>query len=182
MVPNNYLVFFETASQASGALIGLLFVVVSLRPVQILGPNADSAARGLAASSFTGLVNAFFVSLLAIIPGENLGIGAAIMAALSLYHTLRLHLGRPGSRHIVIFLASLLAYGVELYLAVELVLRPHDANVVNDLTFVVIGSFSVALGRAWQLMQSAAEAAAADAASISRAPGDDSGAKGTALS
>jgi hypothetical protein len=158
VVPNNYLGFFQTASQASGALIGLLFVVVSLRPVQILGPNADSAARGLAASSFTGLVNAFFVSLLAIIPGENLGIGAAIMAALSLYHTLRLHLGRPGSRHIVIFVASLLAYGVELYFAVDFILRPHDTDLVNDLTFVVIGSFAVALSRAWQLMESAATA------------------------
>ena len=39
------------------------------------------------------LVNAFFVSMLALIPGHNLGLGAAIMAVLSLYHTLRLHLG-----------------------------------------------------------------------------------------
>ncbi len=159
MVPNSYASFFQAASQAAGALIGLLFVVVALRPGKIVGPNADSVERGLAASSFTGLVNAFFVSLLALIPGNNLGVGAAIMAALSLYHTLRLHLGRPGARHIVIFAASLLAYGFELYLGVAFVLRPHNAGLVNDLTFVLIGLFAVAISRAWQLMQGTAIAA-----------------------
>ncbi len=179
MVPNNYAGFFQAASQASGALIGLIFVVVSLRPAQIIGPHADSTARGLAASSFTGLVNAFFVSLLALIPGTNLGVGAAIMATLSLYHTLRLHLGRPGARHTVTFVASLLAYGVQLGFAVAFVVHPHDAGLVNDLSFVVIGSFAVALSRAWQLMQSTT-IAASDEAHAQVAPGNDPKTKGTA--
>lgn len=101
VVPNNYASFFDAASQGAGALIGLLFVVIALRPGEIVGPHADSASRGLAVSSFTGLVNAFFVSLLALIPGHNIGIGAAIMAIFSLYHTLRLHLRRTGVRHVV---------------------------------------------------------------------------------
>jgi hypothetical protein len=158
VIPRNYVSFFQTASQASGALIGLLIVVVALRPGKIVGADADPVARGLAASSFTGLVDAFFVSLLALVPGTNHGVGVAIMAVLSLYHTLRLHLGRPGARHIVIFVASLLAYGFQLYLAVALVLHPHDAGLVNDLTFVLIGAFAVALSRAWQLLQSTAVA------------------------
>ena len=158
MVPNNYASFFQTASQAAGALVGLLFVVVALSPGQIVGPRADSVARGLAVSSFNGLVNAFFVSLLALIPGHNLGVGAAIVAVFGLYHTLRLHLGRPGARHLVIFAASLLAYGFELYLGIAFKLHPHDAGLVNDLTFVLIGLFAVAISRAWQLMQSTAVA------------------------
>ncbi len=159
VVPDTYASFFQAASQAAGALIGLLFVVVALKPGQIVGPRADSVARGLAVSSFNGLVNAFFVSLLALVPGQNLGVGAAIMAVLGLYHTLRLHLGRPGARNIVIFVASLIAYGFELYLAVAFVVHPHDAGLVNDLTFVLIGLFAVAISRAWQLMQSTAVAA-----------------------
>jgi hypothetical protein len=170
VVPSNYAGFFQAASQAAGALIGLLFVVVALKPGQIVGPRADSAARGLAASSFTGLVNAFFVSLLALIPGNNLGVGAAILAVLSLYHTLRLHLGRPGTRHIVVFVASLLAYGFELFLAIAFVLHPHDTGLVNDLTFVLIGCFAVAISRAWQLMQSTA--VGADEADTADASGD----------
>lgn len=154
MVPSGFGGFFEAASQAAGALIGLLFVVIALKPGRIVGPRANPASRGLASSSFTGLVNAFFVSMLALIPGHNVGIGATVMAVLSVYHTLRLHLGHPGARHVLSFVASLLAYGIELFVAVRFILHPHDADLVHDLAFVLIGIFSVALSRAWQLMQS----------------------------
>jgi len=160
VIPSNYMGYFQAASQAAGALIGLLFVVIALRPGKIVGARADPVARGLAASSFTGLVDAFFVSLLVLIPGRNHGVGVAIMAVLSLYHTLRLHLGLRGARHIVIFVASLLAYGFQLFIAVAFVLHPHDAGLVDDLTGVLIAAFGVALSRAWQLLQSGAVAAA----------------------
>ena len=153
MVPSNYTSFFATTSEAAAALIGLLFVVIALKPGKIVGPRADPVSRRLAGSSFTGLVNAFFVSMLALIPGQNLGAGAAILAAVSLYHTLRLHLGHPEARNIVVFVLSLLAYGTELGLAVTFVLRPHDSDLVGDLSFVIIGCFAVALSRAWQLME-----------------------------
>jgi hypothetical protein len=170
VVPSDYSSFFDAASQAAGALIGLLFVVIALKPGKILGPHADPSARGLATSSFTGLVNAFFVSMLGLIPGHNLGLGAAIMAVLSLYHTLRLHLGHPGTRRYFIFGLSLLAYGTELGLAIAFLLHPHDSNLVDDLSFVLIGCFSVALGRAWQLMESTADETHHDAAT--GPPGD----------
>ncbi len=108
VVPNSYASFFDAASQAAGALIGLLFVVIALKPGKIVGDRAEPTSRSLGASSFIGLVNAFFVSLLALIPGHhNIGIGAAIVAAFSLFRTLRLHLGRPdipGTRHILALL------------------------------------------------------------------------------
>jgi hypothetical protein len=157
VVPSDYSSFFDAASQAAGALIGLLFVVIALKPGKILGPDAEPTSRGLAASSFTGLVNAFFVSMLALIPGQTIGLGAAIMAVISLYHTLRLHLGHRAARRFFVFALSLLAYGTELGLAIAFVLHPHDVDLVNDLTFVLIGCFSVALGRAWQLMESTAD-------------------------
>jgi hypothetical protein len=68
-----------------------------------------------------------------------------------------LHLGKPGTRHIFVFALSLLAYGTELGLAIAFILHPHDVDLVNDLTFVLIGCFAVALGRAWQLMESTAD-------------------------
>jgi hypothetical protein len=74
VVPSNYLGYFQAASQAAAALLGLLFVVIVLRPGRIVGARANPVAKGLAASTFTGLVDAFFVSLLALIPGHKLGI------------------------------------------------------------------------------------------------------------
>jgi hypothetical protein len=169
LIPSQYVGFFQTGSQAAGALIGLLIVVVALKPAQIIGTRADPVSRRLAASSFTGLVDAFFVSLLALIPGHNLGIGAAIVAAVSLYHTLRLHLGHRGKKDFAIFVASLLAYGLQLYFAVAFALHPHDSGLVKDLSFALIVAFAVALSRAWQLLQSvaAAEAGESDAAGTS---------------
>jgi len=160
VVPSNYMGYFQAASQAAAALLGLLFVVIALRPGRIVGTHANPVAKRLAASTFTGLVDAFFVSLLALIPGHKLGVGAAIMAVLSLYHTLRLHLGLRGARHIVIFVMSLLAYGLQLCLGVAFVLNPHDAGLVSDLTFTLIFAFALALTRAWQLLQSGAVTAA----------------------
>jgi hypothetical protein len=157
VVPSGYSNFFEAASQAAGALIGLLFVVIALKPGKIMGARAEPTSRGLAVSSFTGLVNAFFVSMLALIPGHNIGFGATILAVISLYHTLRLHLGLPGTRHIFVLALSLFAYGAELVIAIAFIQHPNDTNLLTDLTFVLIGCFSVALGRAWQLMQSTAD-------------------------
>lgn len=155
MVPINYASFFDAAAQAGGALIGLLFVVIALKPGKIVGDHAEQSSRSLAVSSFIGLVNAFFVSLLALIPGHhNIGIGAASLAVLSLYRTLRLHLGHPGTRRIPVFVFSLFAYGLELCVAIAFILRPHDVDLVTYLCFVVIGCFAVALSRAWQLMES----------------------------
>jgi hypothetical protein len=170
MIPSSYVGFFEAAAQAAGALIGLLFVVVALRPERMVGAKADPVAQKLVGSSFTGLVDAFFVSVLVLIPGNDKGIGVGIMAALSLFQTLRLHLGHRQAQHIVMFVASLLAYGYQLYLAVEFALHPHDADLVNDLSYVMIVAFAVALSRAWQLLRGAAVAPADKSAAPARTP------------
>jgi hypothetical protein len=157
VVPHSYATFFDAASQAAGALIGLLFVVIALSPGKMIGPHANVVSRRLAVSSFTGLVNAFFVSLLALIPGHhNIGYGASVVAATSLFHTLRLHLGARGAKHMVTFVASLLAYGIELGVAIAFIANPHNTELIDYLAFVLIGCFAVALNRAWQLLQSTA--------------------------
>jgi hypothetical protein len=42
MVPAGYLDFLIAASREAGAMIGLLFVVVSLRSDLVFGPNAST--------------------------------------------------------------------------------------------------------------------------------------------
>jgi hypothetical protein len=70
---------------------GLLFVSISLRPDSVFGGKSAADGRALAGSAFTALVNAFFVSLLALMPRANLGFTAAILAGFSLFRTLQLH-------------------------------------------------------------------------------------------
>ena len=68
MVPGVYDAYFATLATAAAALIGLLFVAVSVRDDTIFGPNAMPGGEALAITAFTGLVNAFVVSLLGLIP------------------------------------------------------------------------------------------------------------------
>ncbi len=78
------------------------------------------------------------------------------MAVLCLYYTQRIHRGLQGTRHLAIFVLSLLAYGLQLGLAVALILNPNDDGLVTDLAFTLIFAFALALTRAWELLQSEA--------------------------
>ena len=60
----------------------------------------------------------------------------------------------------MIFSVSLIAYGFQLYTAVALILHPAEVDLVEDLAFVLIGTFGVALSRAWQLLESTGSTAA----------------------
>ena len=91
MVPSSYLEFMITAAGAAGAMIGLLFVAISLRSDLVFGERAPQKVKTLAASSFTSLVNAFSLALLAVIPKTNIGVGMIILAVFCLYTTFNLH-------------------------------------------------------------------------------------------
>jgi hypothetical protein len=62
MVPAVYDTYLGAAATASAALIGLLFVAVSVRDDSIFGPKATPGGEALAMTAFTGLVNSFVQS------------------------------------------------------------------------------------------------------------------------
>ena len=68
MVPSTFNNFFVASAGAGGALVGLIFVAVSIAPEHIVQASAPVERQAVAASSFTALVNAFFISLGALIP------------------------------------------------------------------------------------------------------------------
>src|SRR5574337_842774 len=86
MVPDRFLTFFAASLTADGALIGLLFVAIAIEPKDIFGasPERELAANG----AFTSLVNAFLISMLALVPGVTFGWAAIIVAGLSLVSTI----------------------------------------------------------------------------------------------
>lgn len=163
MVPDSFTGYFTGAATAAAALIGLLFVAVSLRPESVLGTGAPAKGRAVAGSAFTALVNSFFVSLIALIPGTNLGYTAAVMALISLSGTIRLHrgLGKGGSAAFQLTLA-LAAYLTQLVVGVILIGSPGTQSLVYTIAYVVVAAFAAALGRAWSLMQGTHTAQAAE--------------------
>ncbi len=154
MVTPHYLGYFSAAATAAAALIGLLFVAVSLRDDDIFGEHALPGNEALAISAFTGLVNAFFVALIALIPQTDLGYPAAVMGVISVSSLISLHrrlpatTGRVGST-----VLSYLAYGTQLVVAAILILHPHDESQLNNMTYILIASMAAALQRAWMLVR-----------------------------
>lgn len=158
-MPSAYLSFFATSTQASAALIGLLFVSVSLAPRRVFGSAATAEHEMLALSAFTALVNAFFLSFTAQMPNPSVGTAAIVLSVLALSETLgllfllpRWRKERRVLRAIVIFVVSATAYGLELALGIALTRNPADLNALGDLLDIVIAAFAIGLLRAWQLL------------------------------
>jgi hypothetical protein len=154
VVPDDFVVYFATAATAAGALIGLLFVAASLRPETVLGRDAPAAARAIASSAFTALVNSFFVSLIACIPDTRLGYPAAVMALISLWGTLRMQREMPHhDDRLLQFVLALVTYLGQLGVGLASIISPRTDGYVEALAYLLIASFSVALRRAWSLLQ-----------------------------
>jgi len=154
VVPGSFIGYFTGAATAAAALIGLLFVAVTLRPESMRGTGAPVKAHAVAGSAFTALINSFFVSLIALIPSTNLGYTAVIMALISLYSTFRLHRGLgKGESAVALFILALTTYLTQLVAGVLLVASPGHQSPVYVIAYVLVAAFAAALGRAWSLLQ-----------------------------
>ena len=154
MVPDDFTGYFAAAATAAGALIGLLFVAASLRPETVLGRDAPPAARAIAGSAFTALVNSFFVSLIALIPNTRLGYTATIMALISLWSTLRLH-GQVPRRdaHVLQLSLALVANLGQLGVGVASIFSPGTSGYVVAVAYQLVASCVVGPRRDWSLLQ-----------------------------
>ncbi len=160
MIPERYSNFMLGSTGASAALLGLLFVAIQLAPAQTVGAAAPVGRRATAESTFTALVNVFFISLVGLIPGTNIGLVAVILALIGLLGTLRLAgdyrhapLTRQGQgRAVTLLLASLVVYALELVYAVQLLRTPSAGGALDNLVDVLIAIYGLGLGRAWTLV------------------------------
>jgi hypothetical protein len=154
VVPDSFITFFAAVTGAAGALIGLLFVSVSLRPGTVFGDAAPERGRDLAAAAFTGLVNTFFLAMFALLPGTNLGYPAVFLALASLASTFSFRGKISHSRaQQAYLLLSTTAFTYQVVEGVYLIVQPRGNSGVEGLSYFLIGSMVLALGRAWALLQ-----------------------------
>ena len=160
MVPSEFLNFFIASTGAGAALVGLLFVAVSIAPEQMVTRRAPVERQTVAGSAFTALINAFFISLVALIPHFNLGTLIVPFSSLSLLTSLiqACSLLRPLKgwqsflRRAIPVCLSLGLYGLELRTAVALITNPTQVGFVYGLLFVLLGIFVLGLTSAWELL------------------------------
>ena len=153
MVPGVYDAYFAALATAAAALIGLLFVAVSVRDDTIFGPHAMPGGEALAITAFTGLVNSFVVSLLGLIPKVNIGEPAVIMAVISIVAIVRLQRRLHTGRNLIVLAITLLAYAAQFGLGVLLLVDSHDSDQLINLSIIVFVTLIVSLQRAWSLLK-----------------------------
>jgi heme/copper-type cytochrome/quinol oxidase subunit 4 len=153
MVPSAYFTFFAAIATGAATLIGLLFVAVSIRDQTIFGPKAIPGGEALAVSAFSGLVNSLVLSLLAIIPQDNIGVGAIILAVITTVSIVRLHARLHWARNTLVLGLAIVAYAIQLTFGILLVVKPNDSSAVNNLCYVVFATLIFSLQRAWSLLK-----------------------------
>src|SRR6266699_3360279 len=158
VVPPEFANFF--IASAGAALVGLLFVAVSIAPEQMVTRRAPVERQAVAGGAFTALINAFFISLVALIPHINFGLVIVPFSCLCLltsliqaWHLLRLRKGWQSfvRRAFMVFL-SVALYGLELVNGLQLITTPSQVGIVYGLVSCLIGAFAVGLIRAWELL------------------------------
>jgi hypothetical protein len=159
MVPSEYKDFFLGSVTVAGALIGLLFVAVSVNPT---GVSAEGAPRlrVRATSALAALVNALFVSLLALLPSDSLGEGAVILGTIGLLTLLSLLIfvltrGRGEGRwelirNLALIVGQGVAYGWQIISGLRLIRHPGLVGQVSTQTTLVIVLLAFGVARAWE--------------------------------
>jgi len=153
MVPTIYDAYLAAAATASAALVGLLFVAVSVRDETIFGASAMPGGEALAITAFTGLVNSFVVSLLGLIPKANIGEPALIMAVIGVVSSVRLHRRLRAGRNAMVLAVTLVAYTAQFGCGLLLLIRPHKTDQVINLCYLTFLTLIVSLQRAWSLLK-----------------------------
>jgi hypothetical protein len=170
MLPATFDNFFLATSSGGAALIGLLFVATSISPEKVFSRNASPEVTAVATSAFTALVNAFFISISALLPGSGLGYVALLFALMGGINSMslgfRLAQNRWQHRHdfkgnslwlriardLVLTVGALVVYIFELIFALQLIHNPRDADAVSSLATIILVVNGVGLTRAWELL------------------------------
>ena len=160
MTPADYHDFFLGSVTMGGALVGLLFVAVSVNPGGIREQGA-LAKRVQATSALSAFLSPLFISLVALEPGSNpigptaiaLGSGGAFTMLSLLLVTLRRHHGASFWARVsmtVLIAGQLAAYVIQIILGAQLTGKPAAGGPLSTLTTLLIIFFAFGVTRTWE--------------------------------
>ena len=152
--------FFGACASAGGALIGLLFVAISVAPERILGPEASDVHGVRAAATLTAFTNGLTVVLFGLIPGDNAGYPALAVAVVGLLFIsaaiVRVFPGwRAGEVRLLDFtflLGLFVVFVVQLIAGIGLARHAGNRGDLQTICTLVVVCFLIGIARAWELV------------------------------
>jgi hypothetical protein len=161
MVPDGFNDFFAACGGVAGALIGLLFVAISVSADRLAREETQSQMHRVRASAaLTAFVNALAVSLFALIPGHKIGWTTVSVAAsgllfivatlLSLFRLRLLHWKTlPDAVFLVLLLVT---FVLQLWQGLDVLSHPHDTSSIDTIAILVVACFLIGIARSWELI------------------------------
>jgi hypothetical protein len=161
VVPESIHEFFAASGSVAGALIGLLFVAISVASERLARAEAGAQLHRIrAAAALSAFTNALAVSLFALIPGHKIGPAALFTAVAgllfitaALLSLIRQRQVRRDTLHDELFLLALVVtFVVQLIQGADVIAQPDDTGAVNTIAILVIVCFLIGIARAWELI------------------------------
>ena len=152
--------FLAAIAGSAATLTGLLFVAMTVTGRRSPSHRPAVIEQVRAAASIVVFTNALAVSLFGLVPGNNIGYPATVLAVIGIFFTAAgarsIFSSHPTRRHVlrqfelIAFLLAVFAF--ELVGGIRLILDPRNvgaAGLVSDLLVVLL---LIGIARAWELV------------------------------
>jgi hypothetical protein len=153
--------FFTASASVAGALIGLLFVAISVASDRLRPETGGQVHRIRAVAALTAFTNSLSVSLFSLIPGHKIGPTAISVAAVGLTFVLASLLSLIRLRRQVrwttvrdaLFLIGLaFTFVIQLLDGIDVTAHPGNSGDVDTIAILVVICFLLGIGRSWELI------------------------------
>lgn len=148
--------FYAAAASVAGALIGLLFVALTVAQDRSTVEPVTSTHEVRGAAALMSFTTALVLSLFALIEGPQSGTPATVVAVCGLLFVFASTLSLRGERHALrnaLHLAWLIAgFTAQLIASLELSAHPGDLDDERVLAILVTVFFLIGISRSWELV------------------------------